>query len=165
MANSYLACQVGYPYWWRGSVFACDTKGREFESRQGHPCLMVTYVFSLKVILKVRKVKCGPFWSISANISETVVWWKSLLRCVVSVGEAGSWHVNKWSNRTEELFLLFPPLISATYVTVRGDQQLGTLHSFITFYSIALQPIIWYYKPHWARLVTHDIYVAFEGFG
>ena len=39
MANSYLACQVGYPYWWWGRVLACGTKGREFESRQGHPCL------------------------------------------------------------------------------------------------------------------------------
>ena len=35
MANSYLACQVGYPYWWRGSLLACGTKGREFESRLG----------------------------------------------------------------------------------------------------------------------------------
>ena len=42
MANSYLACQVGYPYWWEGRVLACGTKGREFESRQGHPCLRVT---------------------------------------------------------------------------------------------------------------------------
>ena len=24
-------------------MLACGTKGREFESRQGHPCLMVTY--------------------------------------------------------------------------------------------------------------------------
>ena len=39
MANSYLACQVGYPYWWRGRVLACGTKGREFESRQGHHAL------------------------------------------------------------------------------------------------------------------------------
>ena len=39
IANSYLACQVGYPYWWRGRVLACGAKGREFESRQGHPCL------------------------------------------------------------------------------------------------------------------------------
>ena len=31
-------------------------------------------------------------------------------------GEAGASYVNKWSNRTEELFLLFPPLISATHV-------------------------------------------------
>ena len=43
MANSYLACQVGYPYWWRGRVLACGTIGREFESRQGHPCLKVTH--------------------------------------------------------------------------------------------------------------------------
>ena len=42
MANSYLACQVGYPYWRRGRVLVCGTKGREFESRQGHPCLRVT---------------------------------------------------------------------------------------------------------------------------
>ena len=42
IANSYLACQVGYPYWWQGRVLACGTKGREFESRQGHPCLRVT---------------------------------------------------------------------------------------------------------------------------
>ena len=40
----------------------------------------------------------------------------SLLRCAGSVGEAGASYVNKWSNRTEELFLLFPPLISATKV-------------------------------------------------
>ena len=26
MANSYLACQVGYPYWWHGRVLACGTK-------------------------------------------------------------------------------------------------------------------------------------------
>ena len=44
-----------------------------------------------------------------------ILWGKdSLLRCAGSVGEAGASYVNKLSNRTEELFLLFPALISAT---------------------------------------------------
>ena len=34
MANSHLACQVGYPCWWRGRVISCGAKGHEFESRQ-----------------------------------------------------------------------------------------------------------------------------------
>ena len=42
----------------------------------------------------------------------------SLLRCAVSVGEAGASYVNKWFNCTEELFLLFPPLISAIYIYI-----------------------------------------------